>query len=229
MKEFSKEELAEMQLKFSEQFRTGQSVYGKGGALAPLFKEFLESALEAELAAHLDEDERLSGNKRNGHKSKRVKTSEGELDISTPQDRHSSFDPQIIKKRERILADSLEDKIIGVIVAALAVAFLGHAAGPDERVAADRDAADDGAVGTQGRAAAGEACSDKVIPREVKIAEPVASPVPPGCGFRPAPGAATTPRAAPGAATTPRAAPGAARKIEAGGGRQPGQATTGPT
>ena len=114
MKEFTKEELAEMQLKFAEQFRTGQSVFGKGGALAPLFKEFLETALESELDAHLDEQERSSGNKRNGHKSKRVKTSQGELSISTPQDRKSSFDPQIVKKRERILADSLEDKIIGM-------------------------------------------------------------------------------------------------------------------
>lgn len=114
MKEFTKEELAEMQVKFAEQFRTGQSVFGKGGALAPIFKEFLETALEAELEEHLDSTERSSGNKRNGHKSKRVKTSEGELEISTPQDRNSSFDPQIIKKRERILADSLEDKIIGM-------------------------------------------------------------------------------------------------------------------
>ena len=69
MKEFTKEELAEMQLKFAEQFRTGQSVFGKGGALAPLFKEFLETALESELDAHLDEQKRSSGNKRNGHKS----------------------------------------------------------------------------------------------------------------------------------------------------------------
>lgn len=114
MKEFTKEELAEMQVKFAEQFRTGQSVFGKEGALAPIFKEFLETALEAELEEHLDRTERSSGNKRNGHKSKRVKTSEGELEISTPQDRNSSFDPQIIKKRERILADSLEDKIIGM-------------------------------------------------------------------------------------------------------------------
>ena len=114
MKEFSKEELAEMQVKFAEQFRTGQSVFGKGGALAPLFKEFLETALEAELEDHLDSTERSSGNKRNGHKSKRVKTSEGGMEIFTPQDRNSSFDPQIIKKRERILADSMEDKIIGM-------------------------------------------------------------------------------------------------------------------
>ena len=113
-KEFTKEELAGMQVKFAEQFRTGQSVFGKGGALAPLFKQFLETALEAELNEHLDEQERSSGNKRNGYKSKHIKTSEGEFELKTPQDRDSSFDPQIVKKRERILADSLEDKIIGM-------------------------------------------------------------------------------------------------------------------
>ncbi len=47
MSEFTKEELAEMQSAFTKQFRTGQSVFGKGGALGPLFKQFLETALEA--------------------------------------------------------------------------------------------------------------------------------------------------------------------------------------
>lgn len=72
----------------------------------------MEAALDAELEEHLNSNERSSGNKRNGHKGKRAKTSEGEKKISTPQDRNSSFDPQVVKKRERILADSLEHKII---------------------------------------------------------------------------------------------------------------------
>src|SRR5690606_25855832 len=46
--------------------------------------------------------------------SKTVKSSSGELEIQTPQDRHSSFEPEIVRKRQRILADNLEDKIIGL-------------------------------------------------------------------------------------------------------------------
>lgn len=80
----------------------------------PLLKEFLESALDGEMAAHLSAEERQNGNKRNGRGSKRVKTMAGEIDIETPQDRHSSFTPEILKKRETVLADNMSSKIIGL-------------------------------------------------------------------------------------------------------------------
>ena len=96
------------------QFKTGQSLFGKDGAFAPLLQEFIESAMEAEMEEHLDEEERLLGNKRNGKKSKQIKSSSGTLTINTPQDRKSRFSPKIVKKRQTILADSLEAKIIGL-------------------------------------------------------------------------------------------------------------------
>ena len=100
-------EYVEMRDKALSQLRSGESLLGKDGAFAPLLKEFLEAALEGEMSSHLDERERSEGNKRNGRGSKRVKTFAGELEIDTPQDRHSSFTPEIIKKRETILADNL--------------------------------------------------------------------------------------------------------------------------
>ena len=108
------EELENLESKALEQFKTGKPLFGKDGAFAPLLQSFLEKALEAEMEAHLDEDERNQGNKRNGKGKKTVKSSSGELTISTPQDRQSSFEPEIIKKRETILAENLEDKIIGL-------------------------------------------------------------------------------------------------------------------
>ena len=66
------------------------------------------------MSSHLDDSERLKGNKRNGRGSKRVKTMAGEIDIVTPQDRHSSFSPEILKKRETILADNMSSKIISL-------------------------------------------------------------------------------------------------------------------
>lgn len=107
-------EFKAMQAKALEQLRTGQSLTGKDGAFAPLLKQFLEVALEAEMNGHLDDLERSKGNKRNGKGSKTLKTVDGEIDIATPQDRHSSFSPQIVKKRETILADNLAPKIIGL-------------------------------------------------------------------------------------------------------------------
>jgi len=108
------EEFKAMQAKALEQLRTGQSLTGKDGAFSPLLKQFIETALEAEMAAHLDEEERATGNKRNGKGRKRLKTIAGEIEIETPQDRHSSFEPEIVKKRETVLADNLAPKIIGL-------------------------------------------------------------------------------------------------------------------
>jgi putative transposase len=108
------EEYKAMRAKALAQLRSGESLTGKDGAFAPLIKEFLETALQAEMDAHLDVQERQNGNKRNGKGSKRIKTSGGEVEIETPQDRHSSFEPQIVRKRETILADNLAPKIIGL-------------------------------------------------------------------------------------------------------------------
>jgi putative transposase len=98
-----------------EQFRSGKSLTGKGGAFAPLFKQFLEAALEAELEQHLSEDDlESSPNRKNGKVSKTIKTSEGQIELVTSRDRNGSFEPEIVKKRETILADSLQDRIIGM-------------------------------------------------------------------------------------------------------------------
>lgn len=108
------EEFKAMQAKALAQLMSGQSLTGKDGAFAPLLKQFLETALEAEMNGHLDANERSKGNKRNGKGRKTLKTAAGEITIETPQDRNSSFLPQIVKKRETVLADNLAPKIIGL-------------------------------------------------------------------------------------------------------------------
>lgn len=110
----TQEELTKLQSKALEQFKSGKSLFGKDGAFAPMLKQFLEAALESEMDEHLSEIERKGGNKRNGKGKKTIKSSTGSFEIDTPQDRNSSFEPQIIKKRETILADNLSDKIIGL-------------------------------------------------------------------------------------------------------------------
>ena len=110
----TQEELDQLQKKALEQFKSGQPLLGKDGAFAPMLKQFLEAALQAEMDAHLSEEQRQDGNKRNGKGTKTIKSAEGTFQIDTPQDRQSSFSPQIIKKRETILADNLADKIIGL-------------------------------------------------------------------------------------------------------------------
>lgn len=108
------EEYEALKKKALEQFKSGQPLLGRDGAFAPLLKQFLESALDAEIEEHLDESERSKGNRRNGTSKKIVKSSDGSFELETPRDRESSFEPEIVKKRETILADNLEKKIIGM-------------------------------------------------------------------------------------------------------------------
>ena len=109
-----KEEQTEFEKKVLDQFMSGKNLFGKGGAFAPMLKNVIEKALEAEMEGHLDEAQRTKGNKRNGKGRKTVKSGYGTFDIDTPQDRQSSFEPEIVKKRQTILADNLSDKIIGL-------------------------------------------------------------------------------------------------------------------
>lgn len=70
-----------------------------------LHKRFFEKSLNAELDDHLGYDKhspRTRANSRNGSMSKTVYTDNGVLEIETPRDRDSTFEPQIIKKRPRL-------------------------------------------------------------------------------------------------------------------------------
>ena len=72
--------------------------------------------MEAEMDDHLgyQKSERSdSDDYRNGYKSKRVNSSYGSMDIDVPQDRKSTFEPQIVKKRQKDISD-IDQKIISM-------------------------------------------------------------------------------------------------------------------
>jgi putative transposase len=89
----------------------GVSLTGPDGLLKALTKTVIETALEEEMADHLGYDKhepvgRNRGNSRNGTRSKTVLTdAAGEVDIEVPRDRDGSFEPVIVKKRQRRLSD----------------------------------------------------------------------------------------------------------------------------
>jgi len=92
--------------------QNGKPLEGKDGVLAPLIKRLVEAGLNAEMCVHLGETD--VGNRRNGKSSKGVKTAFGKVDIVTPRDRLSSFEPQLLAKRQTILGDALDHKIIAL-------------------------------------------------------------------------------------------------------------------
>lgn len=91
-----------------EQVRSGKGLFSKGGAFAPLLKDFLEAALQAELEEHLADEAAELNNRKNGYTTKQLRTDGGTIELNTPRDRNSDFSPDIVKKRETILAESLE-------------------------------------------------------------------------------------------------------------------------
>ena len=86
----------------------GVSLVGPGGLLAGLTKTVLETALEAEMTEHLgyeahDPAGHHSGNSRNGTRTKTVITELGPVELDVPRDRAGTFEPQIVRKRQRRL------------------------------------------------------------------------------------------------------------------------------
>nr|WP_311923005.1 IS256 family transposase [Microbispora sp. H10836] len=87
----------------------GLELVGENGLLGRLTKLVLESALEGELTDHLGYDKhdpagRGSGNTRNGTRTKTVITEVGPVEIDVPRDRDASFEPKIVRKRQRRLS-----------------------------------------------------------------------------------------------------------------------------
>ncbi|MER7701194.1 IS256 family transposase, partial [Streptomyces sp. NPDC096095] len=87
----------------------GLQLTGEGGLLQQLTKRLLESALEGEITDHLGYDKhdpagKNSGNSRNGTRAKTVLTDVGPVEITVPRDREGSFEPKIVKKRQKRLS-----------------------------------------------------------------------------------------------------------------------------
>ena len=77
--------------------------------MSGLTKNVLEAGLEAEMSEHLGYDKhepagRNRANSRNGTRAKKVLTDVGPVDIEVPRDRDGSFEPQLVKKRQRRLS-----------------------------------------------------------------------------------------------------------------------------
>lgn len=88
-----------------------------------LFKEtiaeFMENGLDAELDDELgysryDYRNKDTDNSRNGHSSKRLRTSMGDVEVSVPRDRKGAFEPQILKKNQTSISQDIEEKILSM-------------------------------------------------------------------------------------------------------------------
>jgi transposase-like protein len=89
--------------------------YGKDGVFARLFSETIEQMLEAELTEQLgygryEAEGRNSGNSRNGHYTRKMRTSGGDSEIKVPRDRNGEFQSELLKKN----SNEIEEKVIAM-------------------------------------------------------------------------------------------------------------------
>lgn len=87
-------------------------------AIKDIFGPMFEAMLQGEMDAHIgyetnDHGSKKTNNRRNGYIRKNVKTSYGEVPVSVPRDRESTFEPQVIPKRTKDVS-GMEDKILSM-------------------------------------------------------------------------------------------------------------------
>lgn len=85
-------------------------------ALRDLLGGTIKEMMESEMDEHLgyEKSERSDNDDyRNGYKKKRINSSYGSMEIEVPQDRQSSFEPQVVKKRQKDISD-IDQKIISM-------------------------------------------------------------------------------------------------------------------
>ena len=96
----------------------GLQLTGEGGLLQQLTKRVLESALDGEITAHVGYDKhdpagKGSGNTRNGSRTKTVLTDVGPVQVRVPRDAAGTFEPQIVRKRQRRLS-GVDDLVLSL-------------------------------------------------------------------------------------------------------------------
>lgn len=95
-----------------------ESVEDMENALKDVFGPMFEAMLQGEMNNHLgyssnDKSDKTTENRRNGYGNKILNTTKGNIEINVPRDRDASFEPQLIKKRQRDVSE-IEDKVISM-------------------------------------------------------------------------------------------------------------------
>ncbi len=102
-----------------------EEIAGPGGLLAALTKRLVERAMEVELTDHVGYEPHQeplggAGNTRNGSTPKTLITEHGKVQVDAPRDRDGSFEPQIVRKRQRRFV-GFDDKILALYSRGLSV------------------------------------------------------------------------------------------------------------
>lgn len=89
------------------------------GLFKETIAEFMENGLDSELDDELgyskyDYKNKDTSNSRNGHSSKTLRTSFGNVDVAVPRDRKGEIDPVLLKKNQTSISHDIEEKILSM-------------------------------------------------------------------------------------------------------------------
>ena len=93
-----------------------------------ILREVIQTASSEELTSHLGYEKHQPSdtpNYRNGYNDKKINSKYGQFDVSIPRDRESTFEPQLVKKRE-VLLDGSEDLILSLYTKGMSVRDIQH-------------------------------------------------------------------------------------------------------
>ena len=196
-RELSPAELAAVEDLVRQARQSGIALTGPDGLLKAMTKTVIEAALEEEIADHLGYDKhavegRNRANSRNGTRSKTVLTDScGEVSIDVPRDRDGSFEPQLVKKRQRRLGE-VDEVVLSLYAKGLTTGEISAhfadvygASVSKDTVSPDHRPGDRGDAGLVG-AAAGEGLRRDLhrrhrAPRGAVLPSGGERPAPPGC------------------------------------------------
>jgi putative transposase len=108
-----------------------EDLLGSDGLLKQLTTRLVERALQAEMTQHLgfeagQEKPAGAGNGRNGYTTKSLLTDQGEVRVDVPRDRQGTFEPQLVRKRERRVG-GFDDRILALYARGMSVRDIqGH-------------------------------------------------------------------------------------------------------
>jgi transposase-like protein len=108
---------------------SAEGIFGREGLIKALTGRVVEKALAGELSYHLgyakgEMPAESGGNCRNGSTRKGLATDSGPMEIELPRDREGSFEPVLVRKRQRRLS-GLDEKILGLYARGMTMREIG--------------------------------------------------------------------------------------------------------
>lgn len=93
-----------------------------------MYRLGIQEMLKAEMDEHLGYEKHAPEgvehtNSRNGYSKKKVKSNLGEVPLEVPRDREGSFEPQLVPKRSRVMAE-IEDNVLSLYTHGMTVRYI---------------------------------------------------------------------------------------------------------